>query len=312
MKLNTTVSSCSSLIAVYLCMASGNVYAQDAATDAANSSSLPDQEEITNTETPTLDTSLPTETVSKELDEAEADAEADANAGFVDSDEGRNSTIPKIGAGFKLSSLGLGIDVAARITPKINVRLNLNKLDYDFDDVEVSDETSLEETTEGSLAMSNHGLLLDYHPFAGTFRVSFGIYSSSNKVNTLTTGSIEDTKIGDYRYDIEGEVVGSAKMNGTLPYIGLGWGNTPRDGFPLSVSFDLGVLIGTDATAEVDVTGTATELSTGIEFDINDEANPEAERFHTQLQNEIDEINSDLSDVSMFPVISFGLNYRFN
>lgn len=308
MKLNTTVSSCSSLIAVYLCMASGNVYAQDAATDAANTDSLSNQEELTDTQTQALDTSLTKDAISFEID----DAKNDPNAGFVDSDEGNDSAFPTLGAGFKLSTLGLGIDVTARITPKINVRLNLNKLDYDFDEVEVSDDTSLEETTEGTLAMSNHGLLLDYHPFAGAFRLSLGLYSSSNKVDTLTTGSIENTKIGDYRYDIEGEVVGRAKMDGTLPYVGLGWGNTPRDGFPLSVSFDMGVLIGTDATAEVDVTGTATELSTGIEFDINDEANPEAERFQTQLQNEIDEINSDLSDVSMFPVISLGLNYRFN
>ncbi len=308
MKLNTTISRCSSLIAAYLCIASGTVFAQDTATDAANPNTIPNQGEVTNNDVQKLDTSLSDESLSNPED----DALDNPNAGFVDSVEESNGGIPKIGAGLKLSTLGFGIDVAAKISPKLNVRLSLNKLDYDFDDVSVSDETDLEEVTDGSIAMSNHGLLLDYHPLAGVFRVSLGLYSSSNKAKTLTTGFIEDTEIGDYRYDIDGEIVGVGKMNGTLPYLGLGWGNTPREGFPLSVSFDMGVLIGIDASAEVEAAGTATELSSGIEFDINDLSNPEAERFNTQLQNEIDDINNDLSDVSLFPVISLGLNYRFN
>lgn len=227
---------------------------------------------------------------------------------------------PSFGAGLKAGTLGAGLDLAVRIKPVLNLRLNLNRFSYDYEDVtdhEASDNsgqigTGGTETTTATVDLATTGLLVDYHPWGGVFRVSAGIYSQGSKVTGQVEGEILDQEIGDRRYDIVGTAYGKLSMAKTQPYLGIGWGNTPREGFPLSVSLDLGLLFNPDAKITSTVEGTVTDLETGDTFDLNDVDRQEVQDFQDNLAQEIDQANEDIDDdFPFYPVISFGLNYRF-
>lgn len=244
--------------------------------------------------------------------------ETDTSEGAAD--ESKRSRFPSFGAGIKAGTLGAGLDVSVRIKPILNLRLNLNRFGYDYEDVEThsaSDDsgnfsTDGTETTTAKVDLATTGLLLDYHPWAGTFRVSAGFYSQGSKVTGQIDGEILDQEVGDRRYDIVGTAYGKLSMAKTQPYLGIGWGNTPREGFPLSVSLDLGVLLNPKAKVTSTVEGTITDLETGESYDLNDVDQQEVQDFQDNLAEEIAEANDEIDDnFKVYPVVSFGLNYRF-
>ncbi|MDO6462287.1 hypothetical protein Q4485_16375 [Granulosicoccaceae sp. 1_MG-2023] len=222
--------------------------------------------------------------------------------------------IPSFGAGIKAGTLGAGLDVTVQIKPTLNLRFNLNRFNYDYDDV--TEHSAAEgggtETTSGEINLATTGLLLDYHPWGGSFRLSAGVYSQGTKAKGQTTGEILDQEIGDRRYDIEGTAYGKLSMASAQPYLGIGWGNTPRKGFPLSVSLDLGVLLNPNAKVSATVEGQVTDLETGETFDLDEVDRPEVQDFQDNLSREIEDANNDIDDaLPVYPVISFGINYRF-
>jgi hypothetical protein len=256
-------------------------------------------------------------TVEKEVLPTQSITSPEEQSLFKDEDADEEGfEFPKVGAGIKFGTLGLGLDIAVKINEKFNVRLNLNKLELDFDEETTHTDKStgkpVKELLEGTVDLASTGVLLDYHPFAGGFRLSLGLYSSSNGGVGSVTGSINDVELGNREYDIVGKGVIDADAGGTQPFLGLGWGNTPRSGFPLSVSLDIGVLLNIDPEVSAEVSGTATDTANGTEFDLSDESNPLTQTFRDDLQAQIDEANDDLSKVSAYPVISIGVNYRFN
>ncbi len=69
------------------------------------------------------------------------------------------------------------------------------------------------------------GAYVDWHPFAGSFRVSAGFALNLNelRIKNISTANV---KIGDTTYPAinKGDLRGKANFN-TAPYICIGWGN---------------------------------------------------------------------------------------
>ena len=85
------------------------------------------------------------------------------------------------------------------------------------------------------------------------------------------------------------------------PYLGIGWGNTTRADRRLHYTFDLGVAFHGSPDVELDVGGALAEV-------VREHAGLELSAF---LVREEKRLEDDLKGADMFPVVSFGLSYRF-
>ena len=200
-----------------------------------------------------------------------------------------------VGVLLKAGTLGAGLDVSKGISETLALRLQANAYSYDEDITESDVEYSAD------LDLRSAGVLLDWHLFSGAFRVSAGAYWNGNE--TTVTG-----KPTGASYVINGTTYTSAQigsLNGQIdfpsvaPYLGIGFGSAPKAGRGMSFSFDLGVLyqrepnVGLTAVCGVGLpAGTCTQLQNDVAAE------------QVSLQDE-------LKDFKFYPVVSFGLGYRF-
>ena len=200
-----------------------------------------------------------------------------------------------VGVLLKAGTLGAGLDISKGISESLALRLQANALDYD------RDITDTDVDYNSDLKLRSAGLLLDWHPFSGVFRVSAGAFWNGNEA-TATGRPTNGT------YVINGQTYTSAQigsLNGQIdfsevaPYFGIGFGSAPKAGRGMTFSFDLGVFyqgepnVGLTAVCGVGVpAGTCTQIQ-------NDVAAEQA-----SLQEEV-------SDYKFYPVVSFGIGYRF-
>lgn len=178
------------------------------------------------------------------------------------------------GIGARAGTLGLGVDIATSFTPLFNARLGLNRYTYGFD-VE-SDDTDY----DADLELDSIHALIDFHPWAGNFRITGGLVSNDNRVE----GSGTHTPTG-------GTVNAEIDFDSTAPYLGVGWGNYTSGILPVWWSVDLGIMA--QGSPRVDL------------------SNPDGSLSSSQLQEEEDDLEDELSDFDTYPVLSVGLVFRF-
>lgn len=205
-----------------------------------------------------------------------------------------------LGVAAKAGTLGFGVEADYVITDKLSVRGQLNGYDYDY----TTDEDDIE--YDGQLELSSYGVLLDWHPMGGAFRLSLGGYVNNNELSGTASGAGE-YDIGDETYTVEpGD---SLRLNtsielgdGFAPYAGLGWGHSPANQGGILFSFELGVLMQGSPSVALDARGTVN----GGAIDVATDPTVQAE-----LRKEEANLEEDLKDFELYPVISLGLGYRF-
>ncbi|MDX1443048.1 MAG: hypothetical protein R3270_04620 [Gammaproteobacteria bacterium] len=206
-------------------------------------------------------------------------ASATAHAGF--------------GIGARAGTLGLTYEATLGFTDFLAIRAGVNGYDTDYDTTE--DEINYNFDAD----LKSRHLLLDVHPFAGTFRITGGFVQQDTLFTGVGTSNTSYT-IGSTTYspaDI-GSVTASAGWDDRYSYIGLGWGKSPSgEGF--GFSFDVGVVLQESPTVNIVVDSPL----------LNDPvAGP-------QLQANIDEeeaqLRSDMEEFDTYPVISLGISYHF-
>ena len=198
----------------------------------------------------------------------------------------------ELNAALKLSSLGYGVDISTPINETYAVRFNMNGGSY-------SDSQSSDGNTyEGTLDLFTMGVLVDAYPFENNFRLSTGLYYNGNGFSGAVTPSSTQT------VDINGVTYTSADLakvntdvtfNKVAPYFGIGWGNDARDkgwGF----TFDLGAMYHGSPTADLTAEGVNPAIATQV---------------NNGLAQEEQNVNDDLSDFKLYPVISIGVNRSF-
>jgi hypothetical protein len=192
----------------------------------------------------------------------------------------------------KVGTLGAGIDVTTGLTDTVNLRLNGNYIGYSYSD------TLEDESYELDLSMMTVGLLADWHCFDNAFRVTGGVYYNGNKLEGDASATSGTYTINDVDYSAADIGVLSSEIefgNSVAPYFGIGYGNAIDKEGRWHFSFDVGIL----------VTGSP-EASASVSGPIG--ADP---IFQQDLADEVNNIEDEMSDFAVYPVVSIGLSYKF-
>ncbi|MBU8869695.1 MAG: hypothetical protein KOO60_02360 [Gemmatimonadales bacterium] len=192
----------------------------------------------------------------------------------------------------KIGTLGIGADATYSISPKLNVRGNINGFNYSFSDIETSGTTGAQDFGV-DLELFSLGAVLDYHPNAGRFRLSGGLYNNQTKavLDADITQSIDFAGVGYTVSDFEGEV----GFSSLAPYLGIGLGDATSEG-KVHFAMDIGVMM--VGSPEAELTATASNPLLQILLD-------------AAIAAEIEEQNEDLDVISIYPVVSLGISVAF-
>lgn len=203
-----------------------------------------------------------------------------------------------VGIYAKGGTLGLGGGVGFGISDVVTARvgytaLNLNR-DINTSDVDY----------KGKFKIGGAEALLDWYPFAGTFRVSGGLVFSRNKidVDAKLNQSTVDINGTPYNVDSIGSLNGTVKFKSTVPYLGIGWGNVVGKEGNLHFVADIGVEY--QGSPDVKLHGGCTAAFLA--------SNPtECAQLASDIKAEEKDLNNKVSDYKWWPVLNIGIAYRF-
>lgn len=185
-------------------------------------------------------------------------------------------------------TLGLGPEVAYRFSPHLGVRANGGW--YNYDDTDELDGIEY----DAELKLDSVGLLLDWYPFGGGFRISLGGRINNNEVDLIGQPRTP-VEIGDREFDPAqvGTLRGTLTTDSFAPSLTLGYGGTLSSGFTLGA--ELGVLRqGSPQIDNLRATGAVNNPSLSAE-----------------LAKEARRIEADADDYEYWPVLQIHFLYRF-
>lgn len=192
----------------------------------------------------------------------------------------------------KLSTLGLGVEAAFPMTQSVDARIGLNTYKYSFNKA----TTSAGNTTNfsGDLNLQSLQALADWHPWEGSFRVSGGLAYNNNKFTMVGQPSGGIINIGGNPYSATGASVNATvDFNKVAPYLGIGWGRTPKN-TGLSFTSDIGIMF--QGTPNSNIT------TTGI---------PATAALTTDTAKANADLKDALKNFNIYPVLSIGIGYTW-
>ena len=200
--------------------------------------------------------------------------------------------------GVNAGTLGAGIEYSSSFNEMFALRTGLNAFNY---------SDSLTESGikyDADLELKTVSLIVDYHPFSNGFRLSGGAMYNGNQVKVTgkpdgTTGTIE---INGFNYDSTkvGQVDGKVDFNTFAPYAGLGYSSSKTKTSGFSFNTELGAMFQGSGTAKLNATCGPALIATGT-----------CNQLQTDLAQEEAQLNKELEDFKIYPVVSIGLGYKF-
>lgn len=242
-----------------------------------------------------------------------------------DSSDSDNYIFTHLGGSISVGTDGIGIDVAAPITPYVSVRAGVSffpRIKYTKDDVKYTrNGIQGKGEVKAKLNKIDGKILFDAYPFGlkNSFHVTAGLFMGTSDI--VTASFIEDpiSPIGggiakmidgaqwSVRPDAEtGAIDLRLKANSVKPYLGIGFGRAiPKK--RLNVAFDLGVQFhGTprlEGYAQATTTSGTKYQWTELEADDFDFG----ESFHDDVEDALKIIHK----VKVWPVLNIRLTGRF-
>jgi len=181
----------------------------------------------------------------------------------------------------KVSTVGLGVEVTTNLLPDVNARIGFNTFNIDRDATENNINYEIE------LEMQTVTGFIDWHPFATGFRTTLGLVVNGNELN-MKAQPATNYNIGGTVYTPAevGTLTGAVGFDSIAPYLGIGWGDAV--GSDKSWSFgEADINLSTDGL-----------LATNAVFLVD-------------LEQEKQQLEQDLDDFELFPVLAFGISYKF-
>lgn len=214
----------------------------------------------------------------------------------------------RVGIGVKVSLLGGGVEVAARLTHRTNVRAGFNvvSINRDFNKDGIA--------YNGTLSFKTFEAHYDLFPFAGNFHVSPGVLVYFGDPITASAAVVagQSFTLGGTTYysDTTTPVTGTGKIdfNRAAPVATIGWGNlVPRHhNKHFSVPVELGVAFQGSPKATLNLAGNACSAPgvncVSIATDPTVQAN---------VLSEQTTLNNSMSLFKVYPIISVGFGYAF-
>lgn len=193
-----------------------------------------------------------------------------------------------VGVTAKAGTLGYGGDLTLGLGSRVNLRGGYNQMDYEgtrhFEDADIT----------GELHWQTVPILLDVHPFGGGFRLSCGPVINNNEVDLSATAN-KTVTLDDVEFEVA-RLDGSVTFDQNSWYFGFGYGNAVgRDG-RWHFSCDFGVMY----HGEPQIEATATAADPAVQEELN-----------RALDAELEQWREDAKNYSYYPVISFGVSFRF-
>lgn len=200
----------------------------------------------------------------------------------------------QVGLTASIGTTGPGLHLELPMTEHLGARFGINGLNYS-DDVRT---TNVE--YDAKLKLRTLEALLDYYPMAGNFRFTGGVVYNDSRITgtgTPRSGGTYTFNGTTYSAATAGDLVARVDFRRFAPYLGIGFGKTPRErGW--SFSADLGVLFqgSPDTTLRSRGCTAPAPLCTQLAADL------EAERR---------EFEDDVEDYKAYPVLRVGVSYAF-
>jgi len=199
-----------------------------------------------------------------------------------------------VGVSAMVGTTGLGIHAAIPVLDNLNARFGFNTYNYNVDGS--TDDMDY----KFKLKLSTFDVLADWHPMQNNFRVTAGILWNGNKIDAKAKANSQ----GEYTfqgntYDASnaGNLKGRIEFNDVAPYLGIGWGNSPKNrGW--SFSGDLGVIF--QGSPSVSLKNRGCNLGATL-----------CDQLANDLEKERKELEDEVEGFRYYPVIRFGASYMF-
>jgi len=188
-------------------------------------------------------------------------------------------------ASIKVGTLGVSVEAYRSIGPDFNIRLGVADFAYTANNVTSSDTYS----ANADLKLLSISALADWFPFESNLRITAGAIINLNKVDIALTPTKTYTQ-GNIKYtpDKLGQLNAELTFNKVAPYIGIGLGNPTSGARGLGFTFDIGTFFQGGPKASM----SATKL-----------LGPSASQSGI--------LQDDIKALKFYPVLSFGLFYKF-
>ena len=226
-----------------------------------------------------------------------------SNQTSASSDEGGS-----VGVGVKVSTLGVGGEVAVRVTHRTNVRAGFNMISYSrgFNKDGIA--------YDGQLSFKTFEAHYDIYPWAKSFHISPGVlvYAGDPITASASVPGNQSFTLGGVTYfsDPANPVTGNGKIdfNRAAPMITIGAGNlVPRNKSKhFSVPFEVGVAYQGSPKATLGLGGNVCD-SPGVN------CRPAATDTGVQgnVVAEQNKVNNSMSFFKAYPILSVGFGYKF-
>lgn len=207
------------------------------------------------------------------------------------------ATADIVAVGVKGGTLGVGVEMVAQANDKFNVRLQHTRFSRQITESSSGGSSDLE--FDLTLDLGATSMLLDFHPLAGSFRLTAGYGTNANQFAgaAVPNGSYE---IGDNVYSAAdvGTVHGRIDFKSAAPYLGFGWGNAFAGDGGFAMNLDIGVFL--QGAPQV-------RLSTSKQLS---DATAQA-LLQQNLEKESANFAEDIQDLKAWPVLALGVTYLF-
>jgi hypothetical protein len=201
-----------------------------------------------------------------------------------------------------------GIELRLEHSPYLATRYSL----HDF--VDGYRQSEIHYSLDSNIGLRGAAWYLDWHPFAGSFRLTSGIVLQSHSVDA----EIAPTHVFDFAgstirgRDIAGftirgrdiiNVSASASYLGVAPYFGIGWGGAyKKKRSVLTHSLDLGVMRHAGLSVESNIGGEVGRL-------LSENHREEFDLVNDLIEDEFVTVFEEIGD--FLPYFSFGLSLAF-
>jgi hypothetical protein len=217
-----------------------------------------------------------------------------------------NTFAANVGVGIKGGTLGMGGEFTVSLSDTINARVSITEyeLGRETDTITIGDSgaTGLVNSTL-DVDIGGNALLFDWYVFDGIFHLTAGLVKNTGEVR-LTGVLNNDIVVNGQALSVSditnGSMTGVVSLGDSYePYLGIGWGRKASAEAGFSFSAEIGVTLlepSTQLSGIVNVLGT--NNLTQAELD-------------TRLQGAQDDVDKELDEFEIWPVLSIGLNYAF-
>lgn len=187
---------------------------------------------------------------------------------------------------------GIGGSLWITASERFTITLGYGALDID------EDYSTDEADYTGSAKLANGHALLNWHPFKGGFHLTGGAILADDQFDAVAQPAAGTTYEFDgvtYQASEVGNLTASVLIaDDIVPYAGLGWSTSPhKEG--LGFFIDLGVMFSGSVTAELAADGPLASNPT----------------FQQNLEQERQDLQAELDEYEIFPVVRLGVMYRF-